>query len=78
MQQRATTLMSALHAARSARTVADTVFGLAGGGALYDASPLQRCVRDLTAGTQHLYYNISRWKTVARIQLGMDPATFLI
>jgi alkylation response protein AidB-like acyl-CoA dehydrogenase len=78
MQQRATTLMSALHAARSARTVTDTVFGLAGGGALYDASPLQRCVRDLMAGTQHLYYNIARWKTVARIQLGMDPATFLI
>jgi alkylation response protein AidB-like acyl-CoA dehydrogenase len=78
MAQRAAALMATLHAARSARTATDTVFALAGGGALYDASPLQRCARDLMAGTQHIFFNLARWKTVARVQLGMDPATFLI
>jgi alkylation response protein AidB-like acyl-CoA dehydrogenase len=78
MAQRADVLGATLHAARSARAAADTVFALAGGGALYDASPLQRCVRDLMAGTQHMFYGAARWKTVARVQLGMDPATFMI
>ncbi|HET7652040.1 MAG TPA: acyl-CoA dehydrogenase family protein [Acidimicrobiales bacterium] len=78
MQQRAATLMATMHAARSARTATDSVFAMSGGGALYDSSPLQRCMRDLVAGTQHLFYNINRWKTIARVQLGMDPATFMI
>jgi alkylation response protein AidB-like acyl-CoA dehydrogenase len=78
MSQRATVLMATLHAARSARSAVDTVFSLAGGGALYDANPLQRCARDVTAGTQHLIFNIARWKAAARVQLGLDPATFMI
>jgi alkylation response protein AidB-like acyl-CoA dehydrogenase len=78
LKQRSRALMAALNAARSARTATDTVFGLAGGGALYDSSPLQRCVRDLMAGTQHIFYNLGRWKTVGRVQFGIDPATFMI
>ena len=77
LTQRNDVLMAGLHAGRSARMATDTVFALAGGGALYDTSPLQRCVRDLLAGTQHIFYSVGRWKAGGRIQLGMDPGTFM-
>lgn len=75
--QRNDVLMAGLHAGRSARMATDAVFALAGGGALYDTSPLQRCVRDLLAGTQHIFYSVARWKTGGRVQLGMDPGSFM-
>jgi alkylation response protein AidB-like acyl-CoA dehydrogenase len=78
MAQRNDVLMAGLNAGRAARAATDAVFAMAGGGALYDASPLQRCQRDLLAGTQHLFFSLGRWKAPARIQLGMDPGTFMI
>ena len=47
---------ASFHAARTAVEVVDSVFAQAGGGALYDSSPLQRCWRDVHAGSHHIYY----------------------
>jgi indole-3-acetate monooxygenase len=44
-------------AMRAGVEVVDTVFRLAGGGALYDRSPLQRCWRDINAGSHHGYFS---------------------
>jgi len=78
MAQRSTVLLATLNATRSARAVVDMVFGLAGGGALYNSSPLQRCARDLAAGTQHIFFSLEQWKAAGRVLLGRDPGTFMI
>jgi indole-3-acetate monooxygenase len=55
MDERANAVMATLHAARTARSVVGHVYSLAGGGAIYDTNPLQRCARDIEACTQHLF-----------------------
>jgi alkylation response protein AidB-like acyl-CoA dehydrogenase len=76
LSQRATTLLATLNAARAGRAGVDSVFGMAGAGALFDSSPLQRCSRDLMAGTQHIILSMNQWKAVGRVVLGLDPATY--
>jgi alkylation response protein AidB-like acyl-CoA dehydrogenase len=76
--QRATTVLAILNAARTSRAVVDSVFGMAGAGALFDSSPLQRCARDLMAGTQHLMLGMSQWKAVGRVLSGLDPVSHML
>ena len=76
-KERAAVVSSVVHAFRAGRQVVDTVFGLAGGGALYDSSPLQRCWRDLHAGSQHIAVSIGTERAAGRVALGLDPNTFL-
>ena len=78
LSQRANNVMATLHAARTARASVDSVFSMAGGGALYDTSPLQRCARDLMAGTQHIILSLNQWKAAGRVLLGLDPATYTL
>jgi alkylation response protein AidB-like acyl-CoA dehydrogenase len=76
--QRAMVKLAALNAARTARATVGQIFGLAGGGALYDNSPLQRCARDVVAGTQHIIFSLDQWKVSGRVFLNQDPETFMI
>jgi alkylation response protein AidB-like acyl-CoA dehydrogenase len=78
MPQRSEVLLAVLNMARRARQAVDQGFALAGGGSLFDSSPIQRCARDMAAGTQHLFFNLGRWKTTGRVLLGRDPETFLL
>ena len=75
---RAKTTLSVLNAGRTARSVVDTACSLAGGGAIYETSPLQRCARDIAAGTAHIFFSQSRWKEAGRILMGKEPTTFFI
>jgi alkylation response protein AidB-like acyl-CoA dehydrogenase len=50
--------------------VVDTMFHLAGGGALYDDNPLQRCWRDAHAGGQHMYFSSNHRARVGQALLG--------
>jgi alkylation response protein AidB-like acyl-CoA dehydrogenase len=67
--------MATLHAARTARAVIGNVYSLAGGGAIYDGNPLQRCARDIGAGTQHLFLGFGHWRTAGRVLFGLEPDT---
>jgi 3-hydroxy-9,10-secoandrosta-1,3,5(10)-triene-9,17-dione monooxygenase len=50
----------------------DTVFGLAGGGGLYDTSPAQRAFRDAHAISAHIAFNMdAAGTTYGRIALGL-------
>ena len=53
-QQRLAVRLAASNAIRAGLEVVDTAMRLAGGGALYDDNPLQRCWRDLHAGSSHI------------------------
>jgi alkylation response protein AidB-like acyl-CoA dehydrogenase len=56
MADRVAIRTAGIHAMRTSREVVDAVFALAGGGALYDTSPLQRCWRDVHAASHHIYF----------------------
>lgn len=44
----------------------------AGGEAIYDESPLQRCNRDIQAGAQHFYVGEDVYERLGRIELGLE------
>jgi 3-hydroxy-9,10-secoandrosta-1,3,5(10)-triene-9,17-dione monooxygenase len=52
----------------------DTVFGLAGGGGLYESSPAQRAFRDAHAIAAHIAFNMdAAGTTFGRVALGLPP-----
>jgi alkylation response protein AidB-like acyl-CoA dehydrogenase len=58
-EQRLAIRLAVSHAMRACLEVVDTVFALAGGGALFDDNPLQRCWRDLHAASSHIFFSTS-------------------
>jgi alkylation response protein AidB-like acyl-CoA dehydrogenase len=51
--------------------VVTRAFRFAGGAALYDASVLQRCLRDLNAGAQHFMVSDSAYEGLGQLLLGL-------
>ena len=74
MPQRTASYLAALNTAQASRAAVESVFGMAGAGAVFDSSPLQRCARDIMVGTQHIVWALGRWKTAGRVLLGLDHA----
>jgi alkylation response protein AidB-like acyl-CoA dehydrogenase len=75
---RAAIRTAAIHAMRASVEVVDAVFAMAGGGALYDTSPLQRCWRDVHAASQHIYFCPEDARQVGRHLLtGAEPTISL-
>ncbi len=56
----------------------EIAYRLGGGTSNYETSPLQRCMRDVHAVTQHFAVAASNYETVGRVLLGLDPGTPLI
>jgi alkylation response protein AidB-like acyl-CoA dehydrogenase len=76
MDDRVAVRLATGRAIRAGVEVVDTVFRLAGGGALYDRSPLQRCWRDINAGSHHGYFSEYHETRVGRALFGVpvpDP-----
>lgn len=73
---RAAVRLATGHAMRAGCEVVDSVFRVAGGSALYDTSPLQRCWRDVNAGSHHGYFSEYHETRVGRAMLDVpvpDP-----
>ena len=66
LEERTRMTMSAVQAMRLCTQAVDVVFHRAGGGALYETSPLQRCFRDLHAAGQHIAFSLDTWKRVGK------------
>jgi 3-hydroxy-9,10-secoandrosta-1,3,5(10)-triene-9,17-dione monooxygenase len=57
----------------------DTVFGLAGGGGLYESNPLQRMFRDAHAANAHVLFHMDVVGTLyGRVALGLPPDSPLL
>jgi alkylation response protein AidB-like acyl-CoA dehydrogenase len=65
---------SAAWVARSATTVVDACYTAGGGSALYETSPLQRCLRDIHTLTQHAAVNENMISRAGAALLGHLPA----
>ena len=78
LQQRARMLLAANQAMRAGVEAVDVIFRLAGAEAVFADQPLQRCFRDIHTGNQHILFSTNRDKAFAKLQFGIDQATFLI
>ncbi len=67
--------LAATHAATVGAEVADAAFTLAGGTAVYDTSPLGRCLRDAHVVTQHIQTAPKLNETIGKLLLGLDVDT---
>ncbi|MFE3171535.1 acyl-CoA dehydrogenase family protein [Amycolatopsis sp. NPDC059090] len=76
MADRASVRLATGQAIRTGVDVVNTVFQLAGGSALFDRSPIQRCWRDINAGSHHGYFSEYHETRVGRSLFGLpvpDP-----
>lgn len=78
LEERAGMTMAAVQAMRLCTHAVDVVFHRAGGVALYETSPLQRCFRDLHAGGQHIAFSLESWKRIGKSLLGIEQPTFML
>lgn len=70
-RQHAELRSAAVLATEVALDVTTRAFRFAGGSALYDASILQRCLRDLNAGAQHFMVSDSAYEGLGQLLLGL-------
>ena len=64
----------AVHATETALEVVTGAFRYAGGSAVYDASILGRCLRDLNAAAQHFMVSDSAYEGLGQFALGLPSA----
>jgi alkylation response protein AidB-like acyl-CoA dehydrogenase len=69
-QQRAQTRAAAAQITALATSVTDAAYGLGGGTAVYDSSPLPRRLRDAHTATQHFVAGRSSYATVGALLVG--------
>jgi alkylation response protein AidB-like acyl-CoA dehydrogenase len=57
-----------------AQRVVTVAFQSAGGGALFDANPLQRCFRDIHAAGQHFVMSQTSYRALGQFKLDQPDA----
>lgn len=77
-EQRALLRIAATHATSTAASVIDRMYTTAGGTALFSSSPLQRCLRDVHAITQHFFVAPASYEMIGKVLLGVEPADFML
>ena len=65
--------LAATNATRSAAYAVDLMYTAAGGTSVYQASPLERCFRDIHAATQHAGTSSRNFEATGRMLLGLAP-----
>jgi indole-3-acetate monooxygenase len=75
LQQRAIARLAAAKAAETSAQAVDLMFNAAGGTALFESCPLERCFRDVHGTTQHIGTQQANFELAGRVLLGLDPGT---
>ena len=78
IEQRIAIRLAAANAMRVAVDVVDTVFSLAGGSSLYDASPVQRCWRDVHAASCHVFFSNNHAAVGGKALLGQPTDEWMM
>ena len=80
MRRRPQTALSiaATHATATAASVVDRMYTAGGGTAIFASSPLQRCLRDVHAVTQHFFVAPPTYEMIGKILLGVEPDGFML
>ena len=77
LRQRAIARLAAAKAAEASAQAVDLLFNAAGGTALFESNPLERCFRDVHATTQHIGTQPANFELAGRVLFGLDPANAL-
>jgi alkylation response protein AidB-like acyl-CoA dehydrogenase len=77
-EERARVVRAVMHAAREGQAAVQRLFWFGGGRSLLTSHPLQRCLRDLTAMNQHLFFSPEAWKRNGKAILGEEFETYLL
>lgn len=64
--------LAALTVAENCVSAVDTVVRQAGTSAIFQASPLERCWRDIHTVSQHMHVQDARWETCGRVLFGKE------
>ena len=72
IEQRRDIRLATTHAVHAAQDVIGSMYQLGGGAAIFDNSPLQRCLRDIHVVTQHFMVSESTYELTGRLFLGLD------
>jgi indole-3-acetate monooxygenase len=75
LRQRAIARLAAAKAAEASAQAVDLLHNAAGGTALFESNPLERCFRDVHATTQHIGTQAANFELGGRVLLGLDPGT---
>ena len=78
IRERARLRLAATHATLASACAVDLVYGAGGGTAVYAASPLQRCFRDIHVATQHAMVAPATLELAGRILLGLEADTAML
>ena len=78
IRERARLRLAATHATLASACAVDLVYGAGGGTAVYAASPLQRCFRDIHVATQHMMVAPATLELAGRILLGLEADTAML
>ncbi|MEX2080022.1 MAG: acyl-CoA dehydrogenase family protein, partial [Dehalococcoidia bacterium] len=70
--------LAAANASRSCRLAVEEMYLAAGGTANYRSSPLQRCLRDIHAVSQHIVTNPASWQANGAMLAGLTPSNSLM
>jgi alkylation response protein AidB-like acyl-CoA dehydrogenase len=70
--------IAATHATAASTFAVDRMYTTAGGTAVFTSSPLQRCLRDVRAITQHLFVAPPTYEMVGKILLGVESDGFML
>ncbi len=74
---RAELIASLVYAYQTATAAAEFAFRAGGASSLYREGALQRCFRDLQAGSQHVVASDEGFERAGQVLLGLDPPGFL-
>jgi indole-3-acetate monooxygenase len=75
LRQRAIARLAAAKAAEASAQAVDLLFNAAGGSALFESNPLERCFRDVHGTTQHIGTQAANFELAGRVLFGLDPGT---
>ncbi len=78
LQQRWNIRLATTYAVEEAAEIVSRMHRIAGGSAIFDTSPLQRCLRDVHVATQHMMVSESTYELVGRLLLGMPTNTSML
>jgi indole-3-acetate monooxygenase len=70
--------LASTHLVHTGARIVDRMFTLAGGTAVFAASPLQRCLRDAHVATQHMMVGEATHELAGRLLLGLPAATEML
>ncbi len=75
LQLRANIRLATTYAVEEAAEIVSRMHKTAGGSAIFDSSPIQRCLRDVHVATQHMMVSESTYELVGRLLLDL-PTNF--